>query len=222
MGKSAQPRQQSSGRRVPPVPAAADYRRGDVAAQQRRLDHSARKGPARPLGACLPDAPCLTPPRRPGRRPVTSITCARGEKRASLGERLQAAAQRVRIALDDIAADLADEERDRGLPLVAVAAGQIGVARRQPVDEMVFEQEIERSIDNRGRALSGDRRDPVDQISGAERRPSRARIFRMRRRLGVSAMPSSRQGPAPRPRRPCRRRRSHDHDGRGELRVKLS
>ncbi len=37
---------------------------------------------------------------------------------------------------------------------------------------MVFEQEIERSINgDRGRALAGCRRDAVDQIIGAERTP---------------------------------------------------
>jgi len=82
----------------------------------------------------------------------------------------QAAAQRAGIRFDDVAAAFADQKGDRRLARVAVAAGEIGVARREPMDEAVFEQKIQRAIDgDRGRAFPRDLGDPVDQIIGAER-----------------------------------------------------
>jgi len=53
---------------------------------------------------------------------------------------------------------------------VTVAAGEIGVARREPVDEAVFEQKIERTVDRNGRrTLAGRLRYPFDHLIGAER-----------------------------------------------------
>src|ERR1700730_8340357 len=51
-----------------------------------------------------------------------------------------------------------------------MAAGKIGVARGEPMDEAVFEQKIERPVDrNRRRALAGRLGDPIDHLVGAKR-----------------------------------------------------
>ncbi len=87
-------------------------------------------------------------------------------------QRREATAQRARIRFDDVAAGFADEKGDRRLARVAMAAGEIGVAGGEAMDEAVFEQKIQRAIDRDwGRALPGDLGDPVDEVIGAERAP---------------------------------------------------
>lgn len=87
-----------------------------------------------------------------------------------LRKRAQHPAYFRRRRLDNFAAHFADQKNDRLLGGVAVAAGKIGVARREPVDEAVFEQEIERPVDgNRRRALAGRLGDSIDHLIGAKR-----------------------------------------------------
>jgi len=86
------------------------------------------------------------------------------------GDLGESAAHRRGGCFDNLTANIANEKHNWLLDSVAMAAGKISVARREPVDEAVFKQEIQRPVDrNRRGALTGRRSDPIDQLVSAER-----------------------------------------------------
>lgn len=94
------------------------------------------------------------------------------------GEIRQAVPQVRRGHLDDVAAGFANQKNDRLFGGVAMAAGEIGVARGEPMYKAVLKQEVERAIDrDRRRALAGGFGDAVDHLIGAERAALRGEDF---------------------------------------------
>lgn len=72
--------------------------------------------------------------------------------------------------LVDPAAGFADQEGDDLVRAMAVQAGDIGILRREPVDEALLDQEIERPVDrDRREAAPAGRRDAVGEIIGPDR-----------------------------------------------------
>ncbi|MEN9709849.1 MAG: hypothetical protein RIQ68_2257 [Pseudomonadota bacterium] len=66
-----------------------------------------------------------------------------------------------------LAAGLANEESHTRRAIMAMTAGEIGIAGRQPVDEPVLLQEVERPINgHRGRPLAGGFRHQIDHLIG--------------------------------------------------------
>ncbi len=89
-----------------------------------------------------------------------------------LGDRCEVAVQGIGSRLDHLAAAFANEEDHEILRTMAMSAGEIGIARGKPMDEAVFEQEIERPIDrDRSRVLACRVRHFLDHVIGAEGAP---------------------------------------------------
>jgi hypothetical protein len=94
----------------------------------------------------------------------------RGCEMPDLGDRRDGFLHGGRGILVDPAAGLADQEGDDLVGTMTMQAGDIGVARGEPVDEALLDKKIERAIDRDGReAAPSGRRDPVGQVIGADR-----------------------------------------------------
>ena len=90
-----------------------------------------------------------------------------GRKTALCGERTQLRIDLRRGDFADLAAGLANEERHPRGAIMAMAASEIGIAGRQPMDEAVLLQEVERPINgHRGWPLAGGFRHQIDHLIG--------------------------------------------------------
>jgi len=92
-----------------------------------------------------------------------------GGKTALCGERAQLRIDLRRGDFAHLAAGLANEESHTGRAIMTMTAGKIGIAGRQPMDEPILLQEVERPINGHGGwPLAGGFRHQIDHLIGAQ------------------------------------------------------
>jgi hypothetical protein len=130
-------------------------------------------------------------------RDLDHLTMSR--KTALCGKRAQLRIDLRRGDFTHLAAGLANEKSHPRRAIMAMAAGQIGIAGREPMDEPIFLQEVERPIDGHGsRTFACGFRHQIDHLIGAQGAAGRTELVQHQlagrseaeacRRMGAVAM----------------------------------